>query len=68
MKAKYAKAEANINQIVNGLENHMVTLLKDVAMLDKMYELNKTYFKEISMYILAGQKNWQKCAKHSLPS
>ena len=56
MKAKYAKAEANINQIVNGLENHMVTLLKDVAMLDKMYELNKTYFKEISMYILAGQK------------
>lgn len=56
MKAKYAKAEANINQIVNSLENHMVTLLKDVAMLDKMYELNKTYFKEISMYILAGQK------------
>ena len=56
MKAKYAKAEANINQIVNGLENHMVTLLKDVAMLDKMYELNKTYFKEISMFILAGQK------------
>ena len=56
MKAKYAKAEANINQIVNGLENHMITLLKDVAMLDKMYELNKTYFKEISMFILAGQK------------
>lgn len=56
MKAKYAKAEANINQIVSGLETHMVTLLKDVAMLDHMYEANKEYFKEISMYILAGQK------------
>lgn len=56
MKAKYAKAESNINQIVQGLENQMVVLLKDVAMLDKMYEINKTYFKELSMYILAGQK------------
>lgn len=56
MKAKYAKAETNVNQIVNGLENHMVTLLKDVAMLDRMYEMNKAYFKEISMYILAGEK------------
>lgn len=56
MKAKYAKAETNINQIVQGLENQMVVLLKDVAMLDKMYEINKTYFKELSMYILAGQK------------
>ena len=44
MKAKYAKAETNINQIVQGLENQMVVLLKDVAMLDKMYEINKTYF------------------------
>ena len=43
MKAKYAKAEANVNQIVEGLEKHMMTLLKDVAMLDKMYEINKTY-------------------------
>ena len=56
MKAKYAKAESNINQIVQGLENQMVVLLKDVAMLDKMYEINKTYFQELSMYILAGQK------------
>ena len=56
MKAKYAKAETNINQIVQGLENQMVVLLKDVAMLDKMYEINKTYFKELSMYILAGDK------------
>lgn len=65
MKAKYAKAETNINQIVQGLENQMVVLLKDVAMLDKMYEINKTYFKELSMYILAGQKNWQRCAPPS---
>lgn len=56
MKAKYAKAESNVNQIVDTLEKHMVTLLKDVAMLDQMYEINKAYFKEISMYILAGQK------------
>ena len=59
MKAKDAKAEANVNQIVEGLEKHMMTLLKDVAMLDKMYEINKTYFKELSMYILAGQKKLQ---------
>ncbi len=56
MKAKYAKAETNINQIVKVLENHQVQLLKDVAILDKMYEVNLTYFKELSMYILAGKK------------
>ena len=56
MKAKYAKAEENVNAIVAGLEDQMVTLMKDVAMLDQMYELNKAYFKELSMYILAGQK------------
>ena len=56
MKAKYAKAEANVNQIVEGLEKHMMTLLKDVAMLDKMYEQNLNYFKELTMYILAGKK------------
>lgn len=56
MKNKYAKAEANINQIVTVLENHQVQLMKDIAILDKMYELNLTYFKELSMYILAGKK------------
>ena len=56
MKAKYAKAETNINQICRVLESHQVQLLKDVAVLDKMYELNLTYFKELSMYILAGKK------------
>lgn len=56
MKAKYAKAETNVNQICKALESHQVQLLKDVALLDKMYELNLTYFKELTMYILAGKK------------
>lgn len=59
MKAKYAKAETNINQICKVLESHQVQLLKDIAILDKMYELNLTYFKELSMYILAGKKKLQ---------
>lgn len=56
MKAKYAKAETNINQIVKVLDSHQVQILKDVALLDKMYELNLTYFKELTMYILAGKQ------------
>ena len=56
MKTKYAKAETNVNEIVKVLESHQVQMLKDVALLDKMYELNLTYFKELSMYILAGKK------------
>ena len=56
MKEKYAKAEANVNEIVKVLEKHQVQLMKDTALLDKMYELNLTYFKELSMYILAGKK------------
>ena len=56
MKAKYAKAETNINRICQVLEGHQVQLMKDAATLDKMYELNKTYFKQLSMYILAGKK------------
>ena len=59
LKAKYAKAESNINKICQSLEGHQVLLLKDAATLDKMYELNKTYFKELSMYILAGKKKLQ---------
>lgn len=59
MKAKYAKAENNVNEIVSVLEGHQVQLLKDVAVLDKMYELNLTYYKELTMYILAGKKKLQ---------
>ena len=50
MKAKYSKAEENVNQIVKALDNHQVQLLKDVAILDKMYDLNLTYFKELSIF------------------
>ena len=56
MKAKYDKAEVSVNNIVGILENHQVVLLKDIAMLDKMYDANLTYFKELSMYILAGKQ------------
>ncbi len=59
LKVKYSKAETNITRICQALEQHQVQLLKDVAVLDKMYELNLTYFKELSMYILAGKKKLQ---------
>lgn len=66
MKTKYAKAETNINQICKVLETHQVQLLKDIAILDKMYELNLTYFKELSMYILAGKKKLQEVRSTTL--
>lgn len=56
LKTSYEKAEANIEKVVQVLEKHQVTLLKDVAMLDKLYELNKGYFRELTMYIEAGKK------------
>lgn len=68
MKAKYAKAEVNVNKITQVLEGHQIQLLKDVAMLDKMYDLNKTYFKELSMYILAGKKKLNKAMTEELPA
>lgn len=60
MKAKYDKAEVNVNNVCTALENHQVTLMKDIALLDKMYAVNLTYFKELSMYILAGKKKLEK--------
>lgn len=59
MRTKYAKAEVTINQICKVLESHQVQLMKDIAVLDKMYDLNLTYFKELSMYILAGKQKLQ---------
>lgn len=56
LKAKYDKAEVNVNAVCEALENHQQTLLKDIALLDKMYEVNLTYFKELSMYIIAGKQ------------
>ncbi len=59
LKAKYEKAEVNVEKICEVLEGHQVQLMKDVAVLDKMYGLNLSYFKELSMYILAGKKKLQ---------
>ncbi len=59
LKIKYAEAETNIDQICRVLENHQVQLMKDIALLDKMYDLNRTYYKELTMYIVAGKKKLQ---------
>ena len=67
MKAKYAKAETNVNKICEALESNQVQLLKDIALLDKMYDLNLTYFKELSMYILAGKKKLAETRETELP-
>ncbi|HIU76456.1 MAG TPA: toxic anion resistance protein [Candidatus Pelethocola excrementipullorum] len=56
LKAKYDKAEVSISKICQALESHQITLLKDVAVLDKMYDMNLAYYKELTMYILAGKK------------
>lgn len=67
MRTKYDKAEANVNKICKVLETHQIQLLKDIAMLDKMYDLNKAYFKELSMYVLAGKKKLEKVREEELP-
>ena len=56
MKAQYGKVEANVDRIAQSLEQHQITLMKDIAMFDQMYELNLKYYKELTMYILAGKK------------
>lgn len=56
LKVKYDKVEDSVNEISGILQNHQITLLKDIAMFDNLYEVNMTYFKELSMYILAGKK------------
>ena len=56
MKAQYAKVESNVEKITANLEKHQITLMKDVAMFDQMYELNLKYYKELTMYIIAGKK------------
>ena len=56
MKAQYGKVEANVDRIAQSLEKHQITLMKDIAMFDQMYELNLKYYKELTMYILAGKK------------
>ncbi len=68
IKAKYDKAEVNVNRISEALEQHQVTLLKDIAVLDKLYEINLNYFKELSMYILAGKQKLKEAQENELPS
>lgn len=67
MKVNYENVENNITKMCNVLEKHQIQLLKDIAMLDRMYEINKVYFKELYMYILAGKKKLQKLEKEELP-
>jgi len=67
MKAQYAKAEVNVDKIARELEQHQVVLLKDVAMLDQMYELNLKYYKELTMYILAGKRKLEDVRTNELP-
>ncbi len=59
MKAKYDSAEVNVNKIAEALERHQVVLMKDIVMLDQLYEMNLNYHKELSMYIIAGKKKLQ---------
>lgn len=67
LKAKYDKTEVNITKICDAMESHQVVLLKDVAVLDKLYQLNLNYFKELSMYILAGKKKLAQAKSVELP-
>ena len=68
MKAKYQSAEKNIDNITKTLENHQITLMKDISMLDQMYDLNEDYYKEISMYIEAGNRKLQETYGVDIPN
>ena len=68
IRANYDKAENNVNSIVKSLEKQQVTLMKDISTLDQMYDLNKNYYKEVSMYILAGKKKLADIKANDLPS
>ena len=68
MKAEYSKVEANVDRISRELEQHQVVLMKDVAMFDQMYELNLKYYKELTMYILAGKKKLEAVRTTELPA
>jgi uncharacterized protein YaaN involved in tellurite resistance len=67
-KAKYTSVEKNVDRIVNILEGHKVTLLKDVAMLDKMYDMNLAYYKELTLYIMAGKEKLALVQDQELPA
>lgn len=67
LKARYDRAEANVDKIVKTLEGHQLTMMKDVAMLDALYDLNLTYFKELTMYLLAGRQRLARARDVELP-
>lgn len=67
IRTKYNSAEKNVDNIIKTLEDHQVTLMKDIAMLDQMYDLNESYYKELSMYILAGNKKLEEARNVELP-
>ena len=68
LKTRYDSADKNVERIKAQLEDHQVTLMKDIAMLDKMYEMNLVYFKELTMYILAGKKKLAEVRANELPA
>ena len=67
LKASYDKAEVNVDHIVDSLEKHEITLMKDISMMDKMYEKNQEYLKELTMYILAGKLKIEQLRNEELP-
>lgn len=68
MKSKFSKAEANVDSICKVLEGHQIQLLKDSAMLDQMYKMNTNYYKELTMYIIAGKKKLAKAEQEEIPA
>lgn len=68
VRAHYAKVESNLESVVKTLEGHQITLTKDIAVLDQLYEKNRTYFKELSMYIAAGKLAHSKAVGEELPA
>ena len=68
LKAKYDKTEVNVNKIANVLEDHQIQLLKDIALLDQLYDRNQTNYKELTMYIIAGKKKLEKVRNEDLPA
>ena len=67
LKAQYDKAEVNVDKIVESLENHEVTLMKDITLMDRMYERNEEYMKELTMYIIAGKMRIEQLRNEELP-
>ncbi len=68
LKAQYDKAEVNVDKIVESLEKHELVLMKDISMMDKMYEKNQEYMKELSMYIIAGKLKIENLRQVELPA